>query len=97
MDLTCLGFRNWWIILLQRTQRNYFENPKKIIYHKKEGEGRMNLRDILRKHFYKIVGICGIIILLLHQSKFPILFILLGIIIHEFLVNFVNRKKEKKE
>ncbi len=57
----------------------------------------MNLRDILRKHFYKIVGICGIIILLFQQSKFPILFILLGIIINEFLVNLINRKQEKKE
>ncbi len=48
----------------------------------------------LRNNFYKILSFCGIILLLFQESKVPLIVIFCGIIINEFLVNWVKKKQE---
>ncbi len=52
---------------------------------------------MIRNNFYKILSVSGIILLLFQESKIPLIVIFCGIIIHEFLINLLNKKQKNKK
>ncbi len=51
----------------------------------------------LYKNFYRIMGICGLILLWLQESKVPVAIVLIAMMLNEFLIDLLKDKIPKRK